>query len=470
MFSKEGYSDHQTYLKQLYSPFFGGNVFLGGIIGMAVDVANGSAYMLFPANAEMDMASGTAREFKEEDKDKSSTAAAGLDVPPSATSSAGAAALMPNASLAAPPRSAPVAPTPAAFGAAGLGGGVPLILNGVAHHPETGKAVDCQVLLAWKLEERSDGAKSAAFNREIGGNAAVLTGLTPQQRTAGMAIRDACQQTAALAPPVMPLPPTSAIAAEPPGGPGWILVANPRFGTLDAKTDEREYVWALEDHATGMTIADPAIARQSLPAPGPISPEQRLAEPAISGVVVKPRNAQSPSVMNVDSNACRLKATQEVPKTPVAGSASWSFPIAGSSVPRRRPPASSQRSKRSAPPSGPTIPQTGRSVTRTDWTRFGSAFGGRWNDRQSGPAQSRSASSAQRVRRLCGARGRRGDGAEMGARRESALRHHRRQAGRPAIRVSTGRPHRRAADRRAVRRPSASAGTGADQREAGSRK
>jgi len=72
---------------------------LGGIIGMAVDVANGSAYMLFPANAEMDMASGTAREFKEEDKDKSSTAAAGLDVPPSAASSAGAAALMPNAPL-----------------------------------------------------------------------------------------------------------------------------------------------------------------------------------------------------------------------------------------------------------------------------------------------------------------------------------------------------------------------------------
>jgi hypothetical protein len=144
-----------------------------------------------------------------------------------------------------------------------------------------------------------------------------------------MAMRDACQQALALVPPVMPLPPTSAIAAEPQGGPGWILVANPRFGTIDAKADEREYGWVLEDRATGMTVADPGIARKYLPAPGPISPEQRLAGPAISGVVVKPRNAQSLSVMNVDSNACRLKATQEVPKTPVVGSGFWSFPIGG---------------------------------------------------------------------------------------------------------------------------------------------
>jgi len=28
---------------------------------------------------------------------------------------------------------------------------------------------------------------------------------------------------------------------------GWVLVENPRHGTLDAKPEEREYVWVRED-------------------------------------------------------------------------------------------------------------------------------------------------------------------------------------------------------------------------------
>jgi hypothetical protein len=36
------------------------------------------------------------------------------------------------------------------------------------YHPGTGEVVDCNVLLAWKLEDRPDGVKSPAFNREVG--------------------------------------------------------------------------------------------------------------------------------------------------------------------------------------------------------------------------------------------------------------------------------------------------------------
>jgi hypothetical protein len=93
-----------------------------------------------------------------------------------------------------PSPSPATAPPPG--GTAGLGG-VPLIVNGIVYHPETGKSVDCSVLLAWKLEDRLDGVKSAAFNREVGGDRAAVTGLTPQQLTSGMAMRDACQQAAA---------------------------------------------------------------------------------------------------------------------------------------------------------------------------------------------------------------------------------------------------------------------------------
>jgi len=52
-------------------------------------------------------------------------------------------------------------------------------------------------LLAWNFEDRADGAKSATFNREVGGDGAVVTGLTPQQLTLGMAMRDACRQASA---------------------------------------------------------------------------------------------------------------------------------------------------------------------------------------------------------------------------------------------------------------------------------
>ena len=65
------------------------------------------------------------------------------------------------------------------------------------YHPGTGKVVDCNVLLAWKLEDRLDGVKSAAFNREVGGDGALSLGLTAQQLRTGLATRDACQRAAA---------------------------------------------------------------------------------------------------------------------------------------------------------------------------------------------------------------------------------------------------------------------------------
>src|SRR5687767_8287943 len=33
---------------------------------------------------------------------------------------------------------------------------------------------------------------------------------------------------------------------------GWVLVENPRFGTINAGPDERRYVWVLEDRVAGL--------------------------------------------------------------------------------------------------------------------------------------------------------------------------------------------------------------------------
>jgi len=181
-FTLGGFPEQQAHLKQKLDGAFYGNLLLGGIIGMAVDMGKGAAYRLSPSNVEMDMGTGTAREF--DDAEPVLVAVAPPPPPP-------------------PPPPPLMPPMPAAAGSppptgtAGLGAGVPLIVKGIVYHPDTGKPVDCQVLLAWTLEERSDGIKSAAFNREVGGDGAVLTGLTALQLTTGMAMRDACQQAGA---------------------------------------------------------------------------------------------------------------------------------------------------------------------------------------------------------------------------------------------------------------------------------
>src|SRR5215471_2318192 len=100
--------------------------------------------------------------------------------------------------LAAAPAAPPLPPaSPTQAGTPGLGTGAPPVVEGVACHPDTGQPVDCQVLLAWKLEDRAESAKGTGFNRGVCGSRAILTGLTPQQLALGMAMRDACHQAAA---------------------------------------------------------------------------------------------------------------------------------------------------------------------------------------------------------------------------------------------------------------------------------
>lgn len=113
------------------------------------------------------------------------------------------------------------------------------------------------------------------------------------------------------------------------GGPVWVLVANPRYGTVEARPDDRAYVWVLEDRAGETQIADPTVAREHLPAPGPISSKQRLAVPTIGRVSAKPLREQSTTTQHVDSRSCQLASVSEVPETRTQTEAFWKFPIGG---------------------------------------------------------------------------------------------------------------------------------------------
>ena len=66
VFEKEGFTTRETKLESKPSWWLLGNIVFGGLIGLIVDLATGSGYRLKPSNVEMDMASGTAKEFKEE--------------------------------------------------------------------------------------------------------------------------------------------------------------------------------------------------------------------------------------------------------------------------------------------------------------------------------------------------------------------------------------------------------------------
>lgn len=69
----------------------------------------------------------------------------------------------------------------------------PTVREGVVYHPETGKAVNCEALLAWQPEYAGSATKSMDFNREVGGTRGVMLGLSPSQVLMGMKMREACR-------------------------------------------------------------------------------------------------------------------------------------------------------------------------------------------------------------------------------------------------------------------------------------
>jgi len=66
-FQLAGFPERQANLKQKLDGAFYGNIALGGIIGMAIDMGNGAAYNLSPGNVEVDMATGLARAFSDDE-------------------------------------------------------------------------------------------------------------------------------------------------------------------------------------------------------------------------------------------------------------------------------------------------------------------------------------------------------------------------------------------------------------------
>src|SRR5262245_20693108 len=107
--TKEGHPERQVNIRQKLSGAFYGNIALGGIIGMSVDMGNGAAYNLTPSNIEVDMATGLVREFDKDEPPRSAEAP-----PPSPLGTQVAPAVTTLVSASAPPaaaRAAPTAPT-----------------------------------------------------------------------------------------------------------------------------------------------------------------------------------------------------------------------------------------------------------------------------------------------------------------------------------------------------------------------
>jgi len=102
------------------------------------------------------------------------------------------------------------------------------------------------------------------------------------------------------------------MAAGPsPTGTGWVLVENPRYGTLDAKPDERQYVWVREDKAANLTVAPPNVVQGHLDtAPGQLSAAHGLALPVFNDVRVEAPEGRTVNV--VDMEACRRESATKV--------------------------------------------------------------------------------------------------------------------------------------------------------------
>ena len=105
-FKTEGQPDRQTNLKQKLSGAFFGNLLLGGLIGMVVDMSNGAAYNLSPENIEMDMGTGLVREFNSSEPIRTAEAPAASPLAYQAAPAVAALTAAPTA--APPPRELPV--------------------------------------------------------------------------------------------------------------------------------------------------------------------------------------------------------------------------------------------------------------------------------------------------------------------------------------------------------------------------
>ena len=62
-FEKEGLPTREATLEPKLSWWLLGNIFFGGLVGLIVDLTTGAGFRLKPTNVEMDMATGTVREF-----------------------------------------------------------------------------------------------------------------------------------------------------------------------------------------------------------------------------------------------------------------------------------------------------------------------------------------------------------------------------------------------------------------------
>ena len=62
-FEKEGLPAREATLKPKLSWWLLGNVVFGGLVGLIVDLATGAGFRLDPTNVEMDMATGSLKEF-----------------------------------------------------------------------------------------------------------------------------------------------------------------------------------------------------------------------------------------------------------------------------------------------------------------------------------------------------------------------------------------------------------------------
>lgn len=102
------------------------------------------------------------------------------------------------------------------------------------------------------------------------------------------------------------------MAASPsPTGTGWVLVENPRYGTLDAKPDERQYVWVREDKAANLTVAPQNVVQAHLDTvPGPLSAAHGLALPVFNDVKVEATEGRTVNV--VDMEACRRESATKM--------------------------------------------------------------------------------------------------------------------------------------------------------------
>ena len=62
-FEKEGLPTREATLAPKLSWWLLGNVVFGGLVGLIVDLATGAGFRLDPTNVEMDMATGSVKEF-----------------------------------------------------------------------------------------------------------------------------------------------------------------------------------------------------------------------------------------------------------------------------------------------------------------------------------------------------------------------------------------------------------------------